>query len=153
MRWLKAATLLVFLICSQQAKCQLKVGDHYAGGIIFYLDSSGEHGEVLADQAVGDFSVRTFKLSIIDTVRLAGFSDWIIPSGEQMALVYQNVKKDRDRMSVCGGGTFWISNVSSVDLYDKSKKIYGLYSLTQGIGRDPADDSEITYPIRPIRKF
>lgn len=132
---------------------QIRIGDHFAGGIVFYLDSTGRHGEVLAESPSVEFSSKTFRPSIVDTMKIAGYSDWFVPSGSQLALVYQNVKKDPNRVSVCGGGTYWTSTIAASDVNDPTVKVYAVFNLTQGTGELPRTDVESSYPIRPIRKF
>ena len=100
----------------------LSIGDSYAGGIIFYLDSTGAHGIVCAasDQSasadwgcpgvaitgadaasVGSGNLNTTEIltscptataaKICDTLSLNGYSDWFLPSKDELQSMYTNL--------------------------------------------------------------
>jgi Protein of unknown function (DUF1566) len=67
------------------------IGDVYAGGIIFYLDETGRHGMVCApiDQAVAvDWAGA---ISMCKKLKINGFSDWVLPSKDDLDLMYSNL--------------------------------------------------------------
>jgi hypothetical protein len=100
----------------------LSIGMSYAGGIIFYLDSTGCHGLVCAPSDQGLFqwgcrgtniigtlygngtgqantnlilsgcSVRPIAASVCDNLILNGYSDWYLPSGSDLDLMYSNLR-------------------------------------------------------------
>ena len=63
----------------------LEIGDYYAGGIIFSLDASGQHGLVAAP-----FDAPAGVMSWIDALNYAaayvndGYSDWVLPTYLQL---------------------------------------------------------------------
>lgn len=101
----------------------LAIGIRYGGGIIFYLDSSGQHGLIAAanDQstsinwdngihietgatatAVGSGQTNTDKIiaaqgegyyaaKLADDFALNGYSDWFLPSKDELNLMYGNI--------------------------------------------------------------
>lgn len=100
----------------------LGVGQTYAGGIIFYLDSTGQHGLVCAsnDQGtaiwgcagtsipgtsteVGSGASNTaaiiagcneinYAAKICDNLVLNGYNDWFMPSKDEMLMMYQRLR-------------------------------------------------------------
>jgi hypothetical protein len=102
----------------------LIIGVNYAGGIVFYLDSTGEHGLVCTESdlrsnatwgcasvqvpgadgtALGTGAKNTRDLvnncatldnaaGICDSLEYHGYSDWFLPSREELKLMYVNLK-------------------------------------------------------------
>ena len=99
----------------------LYLGQSYAGGIIFYLDGTGEHGLVCVsadqgkygwgclgtsiptDTALGTGATNTATIvascgeansaaKIADNLVLNGYSDWFLPSKDELALMYTNLQ-------------------------------------------------------------
>jgi hypothetical protein len=100
----------------------LYIGKSYAGGIIFDLDSSGQHGLVCASSDQGGFawgcngtdipgtstavgtgavntafivagcSQRPIAASVCSDLVLNGYSDWFLPSSEELQLMYNRLK-------------------------------------------------------------
>ena len=99
----------------------LSVGSTYAGGIVFYLDSTGQHGLVCAPSGQGGFlwgcwgtnivgtstligtgqantnlikngcSDRPIAASVCDNLVLNGYSDWYLPSLAELQLMGTNL--------------------------------------------------------------
>lgn len=100
-----------------------KVGQNFGGGIIFYIDSSGQHGLIAApsDQStsakwgcsgikisgiatgIGSGKANTKSIvkeckeagipaRICDDLVLNGFSDWFLPSKDELNLMYRHRK-------------------------------------------------------------
>jgi serine/threonine protein kinase len=107
-----------------QETINLKIGDTYAGGIIFYIDGTGQHGLVCAayDQStksqwgcydntiygtstsIGSGQSNTDKIvnacsdsdcaaRICSNLVLNGYSDWFLPSKDELNLMYENLKQ------------------------------------------------------------
>jgi hypothetical protein len=116
----------------------IRIGSNYAGGIVFYLDSTGQHGLVCApsDQGVYEWcewathsiagtsinfgtgqvntalivsgsTLRPNAASVCDDLVLNAYSDWFLPSLEELQLIYFNL-----HLQNLGGfnGTYWSSS-------------------------------------------
>lgn len=117
------------------------IGQNYAGGIIFYLDGTGEHGLVCAssDQggmvwgcegtsiptgtAMGTGATNTAAIvascgesniaaKICDNLVLNGYSDWFLPSRDELSLMYTNLGA-QGLGSFTYGYFYWSSSESS----------------------------------------
>ena len=83
------------------------VGESYGGGIIFYIDSTNNHGLIAAPIDQNDSCPAFANVSIFnnkwDTTHYAyyycnkynggNYSDWVLPSKEQLILMYVNKEK------------------------------------------------------------
>jgi len=84
----------------------LAIGMSYGGGIIFDLDSSGQHGLVCAPSDQGTFPWYQAG-PICDNLVLNGYFDWYLPNGLELSYLY-------NRLHLQGIGAFinnwyWIS--------------------------------------------
>jgi hypothetical protein len=98
----------------------ITIGSNYAGGIVFYIDSTGQHGLVCAPSNQGGFTwggafiggtssafgtgqantslilagsnQRPIAASVCDDLVLNGYSDWYLPSFGELHLMYLNLR-------------------------------------------------------------
>jgi hypothetical protein len=65
--------------------CNLKIGDKYAGGIIFYLDSGTVcHGLVCAPVNQSANINWAGARALCNSLVLGGYSDWRLPTGDEL---------------------------------------------------------------------
>ena len=96
-----------------------KIGDSYGGGIVFYVDNSGQHGLIAAKADVpghspgkldGEFTWQDAQV-VCDNLVYNGFSDWFLPDREQLNQLYL-------QKSVVGGLVetyYWSSSESDLN--------------------------------------
>jgi len=149
-------------------------GSSYAGGIVFYVDSTGQHGLVCAPSDQGSFPwgcqginiggtstafgtgqantnlilsggcpTRPIAASVCDDLVLNGYSDWYLPSLDELHLMYSNLRY------VLGIGGFsntlyWSSSVyfsyntngeyvSGLNFHSGGGPVYGSYLYTSSL--------------------
>jgi hypothetical protein len=80
------------IVASIESKdCSMKIGDTYAGGIVFYMDSASCHGLVCApyDQSKDADWAGAGVLS--KSLGIGGYSDWRLPSMSELKDMYNNL--------------------------------------------------------------
>ncbi len=126
------------------------VGKKFQGGIIFYSDSTREHGLIAAEydlanspdslftweeakKACEDYSV------IVDGVT---YDDWFLPSKDTLALLYVN----KDKVGSFANYSYWSSS---------EDKNYKGGAWVQGFGGGGQGDGDKSYRayVRPVRAF
>ena len=157
---------------SQNTPTKLTVGMSYQGGIIAYIDATGEHGLIAApnDQSagiqwcngnnivigtstvIGTGKSNTTKIvqkqgsgnyaaKLCDDLVLNGYSDWYLPSKDELNILYQN-------RNLIGG-----FNTSSY--YWSSSELNGSYAWCQGFSNGSQTNyyKYNTYRVRAVRAF
>ncbi len=161
----------------------LKIGDEYQGGIIFYIDQTGEHGLIAAaadqpneaiygclgnttpiadNSEIGSGEMNTQAIvnycteegiaaRICYDLSLNGYSDWFLPSINELEMLYLN-------KSAVGGFDTPAGYISSTEsrplpLYYRSW-VY-IFGNPQGFDytRKVVSQKDNTWKIRAIRKF
>lgn len=68
-------------------EAEIRLGAHHGGGIIFYVDGTGQHGLIAAaaDQGMGSWYDA---VQLCKNYRGGGYADWFLPSISQLRLLY-----------------------------------------------------------------
>jgi len=167
---------------SAQSPPAPKIGDTYQGGIIFYIDGSGQHGLIAAAQdqsngirwgdvilngistgatatAFGTGQANTDKIiaaqdagdyaaSLADNLVLNGYSDWFLPSRDELNLMYANIGP---------GAAAPLTNIGgfSSTWYWSSSEVYLNAAWLQHLenGLQHYDYKYYLYAVRAVRAF
>lgn len=158
---------------TEEIAAGISLGQEYGGGIIFYLDSTGQHGLIAAKSdadtvlawyntvyyqtntraaAIGSGASNTRKIinalgnsgtyaaKVCQDYRGGGYSDWFLPSKNELNLLYK-------RRAVVGNlisGYYWSSTESDFK-----------YAWSQyfGFGYQGLNDKKFAFFVRPVRAF
>jgi hypothetical protein len=151
------------------------LGQNYAGGIVFYIDGTGEHGLVCAatDQggyswgclgtsiptgtALGTGAVNTAAIvatcgeasiaaKICDDLVLNSYSDWFLPSLDELSMMFTNLHSQ-------GVGAFSISYYwSSSQAWDGNYAYFRYFNISNGYADGGYKGWTWVY-VRAIRAF
>ncbi len=85
------ASLSIFAVSVQVFAASPKIGESYGGGVVFYLDSTGEHGLIAARSDAKGHSLGKeegfhtwYSATNVATEFVDGFSNWVLPNKEQL---------------------------------------------------------------------
>jgi hypothetical protein len=151
-----------------------KIGEYFGGGIIFYVDETGEHGLIAAPSDLGkncqwskreraagsadlvDGYSNTQKIieefgydnaaGICNSLKIDGFIDWYLPAQEELRMLYNQ------RLKIKGiqAGNY----CSSSEYYDRKNKSYDCWVIQFGReGRLIHYHKKTEYFVRAIRRF
>lgn len=118
------------------------IGESYGGGIVFYLDGTGQHGLIAAavDQDMGEFGCYQMEIGgtstlfgtgqanttlivnfcpipgiaarICDELVLNGYDDWYLPSRDELVEMYNH----KDVIGVFADDFYWTSSECTAEL-------------------------------------
>lgn len=130
-----------------QQSCKLKIGDTYAGGIVFYLDSGSEcHGLVCAPYDQPQRIEWADAITLCTSLRLGNYSDWRLPSKYELNQMCMNLRRAElgGFVSEGGAGVYW----SSTELNSKVAWLEDFLSCSP-----MSDDKNYTSSVRAVRGF
>ncbi len=73
-------------------KTTYEIGDEANGGVVFYVDNTGEHGLVAAKGDIGLY-IWEEAMNKCTEITLHGYRDWYLPSKNELNLVYTNLHR------------------------------------------------------------
>ena len=92
-----------------------KIGDSIAGGIVFYVDNTGQHGMVAAPADIKDNTAGQekaffswYSARVAANTFAGGYCDWFLPNREQLKELYRN----RDAVGGLEATYYWSSSES-----------------------------------------
>lgn len=119
-----------------------RLGQSYGGGIIFYIDGSGQHGLVSAPIDQSTFANWESAVELCDNLVLNNYDDWRLPTYEELNLMFENL-----HLKNIGGFaqyTYWSSTVPSLG-YANAINFYTNVKGKQNKGRN--------IYVRAVREF
>jgi hypothetical protein len=119
---------------------KLKVGQKHQGGIIFYIDNTGEHGLICLEHDLNNFDWYS-AIEACERLKKNGYVDWYLPSRDELMLINTQKRKLNLKFEFLG---YWSSsekNDSVASYFVFSNNNYGVL------------EKKSTINVRPIRKF
>jgi hypothetical protein len=108
------AGLSMVTITSLSSAATPKIGDSYNGGIVFYVDGTGQHGLVAAKADMTGSSGKTegffnwYDAKVAANTFVDGYCDWFLPNKEQLNQLYIH----RGSLGVTLNTYYWSSSES-----------------------------------------
>ena len=129
------------------------IGELWGGGIVFYVNASGDHGLICAlqDQSAGtNFGLADDAISNPLNHNLAGqvFTDWQIPSRYQLNLMYSNLHLASPPLGGFSPSNYWSSSCT-----DNSLPIQGFIVNFSTGAISTVSRSNTGQKVRAIRTF
>lgn len=80
---------IVFLFVVSGLHAQLKAGQSYKGGKIFYIDNTGKHGLIAAVNDFPEMVNWDKAIKLCKDYRGGSFSDWYLPNKDELNILYE----------------------------------------------------------------
>jgi hypothetical protein len=109
------AGLSMFTVSTLSSAATPQIGDSYGGGVVFYVDGTGQHGLIAAKT---DVTVNIpgkekafftwYSAKVAANAFVEGYGDWFLPNKEQLQQIYSH------RFALVGieGTYYWSSSES-----------------------------------------
>lgn len=118
---------------------KFKIGQIYQGGIIVYVDQSGEHGLIASAKDEGRHSWEVAHKKC-DNYKAEGFIDWRLPTNSELKKMYAA----RNHMGNYSKGIYWSAE-------QESKTLAWTCNFNNGSKANSNKMSELL--VRPVRSF
>lgn len=118
-QWIMLLLIGLSLLSAPSLSSAITVGEHYRGGIVFYVDGSGEHGLVAAKTNIegkshgriaGNFTWYDAKAAC-EKFASEGYNDWFLPNAWQLHQLYLQ----RNAVGGLGDHFYWSSSRDNGD--------------------------------------
>jgi len=119
-----------------------KIGDKYAGGIIFQLDSDGQHGKVCSEFDLGSYNWSDAKTKCNDYTE-GKYTDWYLPSKDELNLLYNSLSQME--LSNFKNDWYWSSSETDGKAWEQH--------LGEGYQQNDGGGNESYSSVRAIRTF
>ena len=136
----------------------VQIGDYYAGGIVFYVDATCQHGKVVVPYDLMNFnfnSEQSDAISICNNVKANGYTDWYLPDITELQQIYTNLGNAGfglwwawSNSSAFTVATYWSSSIANPAVYSQSG-----YTLNFLTGVQNITGQNVDCRIRAIRQF
>lgn len=122
----------------------LAIGDPYQGGIIFWLDGTGQHGLIAAttDQSAKWLNA----VQLCNDLVLGGYSDWYLPSKDELNKLYLNKTAVGGFVTIGNSSHYWSSTEKSAG----NRNAWNQH-FSDGAQHDHSKNS--TFYVRAVRAF
>jgi hypothetical protein len=147
-----------FNIVTTTSQGCFQIGDYHAGGIVFYVDATCQHGKVVTPYDLMNFSFNSEQsdaISICDNIKANGYTDWYLPNITELQQVYDNLGKGGFGLTWAWSnstaytvGTYWSSTVANPAIYFQAGYVVNFLTGVQNIIGNNNDCR-----IRAIRAF
>ena len=67
----------------------IQIGQPYGGGIVYYVDASGEHGLIASTEDLTGEADWEEAMEACREYRAGGYDDWRLPTDEELNLLYE----------------------------------------------------------------
>ena len=112
------AGLTLFTASSLSFAAAPKIGESYGGGVVFYVDGTGQHGLIAAKADATGHAYRKgegffvwYGAKDAANAFVDGYSDWVLPNKEQLNQLYLN----RSAVGGFADTVYWSSSEDDAD--------------------------------------
>jgi len=124
---------------SKTNKSLLSIGQSLKGGVIIYVDSTGEHGIIASEKELGSMNFEAAIKKCL-SFKSGGDDDWRLPSKEELNMIYEY----RSFFAYISPGMYW----SSTEVDKNTAAVQNLYD-----GRAGGFNKGMSCNVKPVRNF
>lgn len=124
---------------SKTNKPVMRIGQSLQGGVIIYVDATGEHGIIASEKELGSMNFATAVKKCL-SFKSGGEDDWRLPSKEELNMIYEY----RSFFSSISPGMYW----SSTEVDKNTASVQNLFD-----GRTGSFNKGMSCNVKPVRNF
>ena len=110
--------MILISVSGRSSAAEPKIGESYGGGVVFYVDGTGQHGLIAAKKDMTGHSegkeegvMNWYDANVAANAFVEGYSDWFLPNKEQLNQLYLN----RNAVGNMIDTYYWSSSESDVN--------------------------------------